>query len=308
MGDPAVAISVSKDILCRAGPYFRNCFNGPFKEAERKIISLPDVNKEYFRLFLKWAHDNAQMQQNGNYSTGGVLVSIDSAGSYGGHSDYRMQFFHQKFTSYDYHQIHLNDSHCCARYSKDKGPPTLDKGTAVDSILYPPLVLYIFADQYSVHQLRDDIITALFYNMLDWEAAPVVTPEITNFAYESLPPSSPFLRYLVYNQAYFERVSDLEKPEIDELRNHHPEFLFDLLLMQCRRTENARNPRTGAAINDRIGMANSCVFHEHRELGISNCRYRMRDSDDLYHDLIKSCRALAVDSGDTNIVDEGTEV
>jgi hypothetical protein len=91
VGDPAVAISVHKDILCRAGPYFRNCFNGPFKEAEGKTISLPDVTEEYFRLFLKWAHGNAETQLNDSCSPGVVLISNDSTGSFSNVSQREMK-------------------------------------------------------------------------------------------------------------------------------------------------------------------------------------------------------------------------
>lgn len=316
VGEPVVAVPVEKNVICTAGPYFNNYFNGPFKEAGQKTMSLLDVTEASFRIFLKWAHAQFKaersdghppheaspetVEDNSNELTTFVGdTTTNSSSNPIRRSAYREQFWWQKFCSAGYHGLDLNDSHCCARYSKgNESEEALDKKTAVDLILFPLLDLYIFADKYSIHQLRDDIVTALFYNMIDWEAAPEVTPEITNLAYENLPPSSPFLRYLVYIQAYFGSVSDLEKSAVDELRDHHPEFIFDLMMAQCRRIDNHHNPKLGIAFDDRVGMANSCIFHEHLVLPMTDCRNRMRDCDDLFLDLLKGGRSLIVGSGD----------
>jgi hypothetical protein len=316
VGEPAIAIPVNKDIICSAAPYFNNYFNGPFMEGGSKTMSLPDVAEGSFRIFLRWAYARVTAQErlgspprdmcqktdvnnNSDKPTQSMRETTTNSRSNSSRaSGGRKRLWWEKPCPAGYDGFDLNDSHCCARYrdkslSHDEPDARLSKDTAeIDSILFPLLELYIFADKYSVHQLRDDILTALFYNMIDWEAAPAVSPDITNLAYDKLPPSSPFLRYLVHSQAYFGRVSELDRPAIDGLRDHHPDYIFDLMMAQSLRIDNYNDDKKGIAFHDRVGMANSCVFHEHLVFCMADCRKRMRDGDHIFLDLINGCRSI----------------
>jgi hypothetical protein len=57
VGGPShvVEILVNCDLICSVSPYFRSAFQGKFQEATDRVISLPDVTEETFRIFLQWA-------------------------------------------------------------------------------------------------------------------------------------------------------------------------------------------------------------------------------------------------------------
>ncbi|ORY16108.1 hypothetical protein BCR34DRAFT_137245 [Clohesyomyces aquaticus] len=65
------------------------------------------------------------------------------------------------------------------------------------------LELYIFADRYSVHQFRDDILSALFGYCIASRWWPDPNVDLINNAYENLPPTAQFIRFLVIPFSYF---------------------------------------------------------------------------------------------------------
>jgi hypothetical protein len=50
--DAAVDIPVYRDHLSAVSPYFRGAFEGSFKEATDRNLSLTDVSEQTFRMFL----------------------------------------------------------------------------------------------------------------------------------------------------------------------------------------------------------------------------------------------------------------
>jgi hypothetical protein len=58
VGDPEIAtdISVYRELLSAASPYFRAAFDGRFKEARERLLTLNDVSEQTFRLFLTSLH------------------------------------------------------------------------------------------------------------------------------------------------------------------------------------------------------------------------------------------------------------
>lgn len=51
--------AVYKDLLCAVSPYFQKALKGPFIEAQTQSITLHDVDKRVFRVFLQWVHIQA---------------------------------------------------------------------------------------------------------------------------------------------------------------------------------------------------------------------------------------------------------
>lgn len=47
-----VETAVYTELLCAISPYFRKAFKGPFEEAQKRSISLDDVDEHTFRMFL----------------------------------------------------------------------------------------------------------------------------------------------------------------------------------------------------------------------------------------------------------------
>lgn len=52
----AVDIPVYREVITAVSPYLNGAFNGDFKEASDRTITLIDVNEQTVRIFLQWAH------------------------------------------------------------------------------------------------------------------------------------------------------------------------------------------------------------------------------------------------------------
>lgn len=63
------------------------------------------------------------------------------------------------------------------------------------------LDLLIFADVYSAHQLRDNLLTAMLGQASSWFSFPDPGEELLNTAYENLPSSAKFIRFLALSAA-----------------------------------------------------------------------------------------------------------
>ena len=70
--------------------------------------------------------------------------------------------------------------------------------------------LYIFADEYSVHQLRDDILTAMLGQAHNWDVFPHMDEELVAAVTNHLPGSAKFTQFLALGTAFFWLPNDYE--------------------------------------------------------------------------------------------------
>ena len=56
VGAERTKFHLHRDLLCNQSDYFRACFEGDFKEAQQKELSLPEDNAESFELFVTWLY------------------------------------------------------------------------------------------------------------------------------------------------------------------------------------------------------------------------------------------------------------
>jgi len=57
VGPGAEAFCVHEVLICASSTYFRSAFEGSFKEAETKILELPEVNPVVFHSFVGWLYN-----------------------------------------------------------------------------------------------------------------------------------------------------------------------------------------------------------------------------------------------------------
>jgi hypothetical protein len=123
------------------------------------------------------------------------------------------------------------------------------------------LDLYIFADKYSVDQLRDDLMSALVGYCSAWAWWPDIYIRTVNHAYANLPSSSHFIRFLVSVAVYF-WTPPKSLTEVEALKQLDPMFTFDLMMAHGLKTQLAQVfPEDDAEAKI---FKDSCVFHEHR--------------------------------------------
>jgi hypothetical protein len=65
LADAAVNISFYRDVLSAVSPYIRGAFKSPFRETTDHSLSLTDITKQTFRIFLQRAHTHKYQQSSG---------------------------------------------------------------------------------------------------------------------------------------------------------------------------------------------------------------------------------------------------
>ncbi|KAF2115019.1 hypothetical protein BDV96DRAFT_646874 [Lophiotrema nucula] len=276
VGDPAVDIPVYKDLICSAAPYFNGAFNKRFKEANERSITLDEVSERTFRAFLHWAYIQSQPTSSTNIDFSLVdhaHLSLPDDNNDTGTS--RLAFDEYRARPWVNKEVfsHLNDSWLA------------NFGDVVRQFLY----LYIFADKYCVDQLRDDAITALCGVSVasNWWLDPVV--DIIYKAYEKLPRSNAFDRFLLESFAYIWSPQEWTESQLDTLKDLHPQFLADWGLLQTMRLDK-KYPNETLPKKSRESLINSCKFHEHKALDESQCRERLAKNAHIFLGLLEACK------------------
>jgi hypothetical protein len=287
--DPLVEIPVYKELLCSVSPYFRGAFDHSFLEAKERTISLPDVSEKTFRVFLQWVYTQACVEEG---TQGGGFTKLVPPGYDDARKDDATIMEHEIFgrrTIFD-------------EYHVDNQPDPKFKGllrqhfhynkawiAEHNKILMAFLRLYVFADKYLVNQLQDDIMSALQGRALslDWWPDPVA--DIVDTAYDNLPVSSPFKRFLVQPWAYWLDPTDISAVELHAMRDLHPGFLFDAMLFQSQRASNWACRKRDLFLEAGKMMPNSCIWHDHTVLSKEDCRKRLAKNVHIFTGLFDAC-------------------
>lgn len=132
------------------------------------------------------------------------------------------------------------------------------------TVLESYLNIFVFADQYSVHQLRDDILTAMMGQAHNWEWFPDPDEDLLASAYDRLPNSAKFMRLLVISTAHC-WLADVNADcvaRLQLLRQWNSDFASEVSLIQAQIVQKCCS---GAEYSDCFdeGMSSSCVVHEH---------------------------------------------
>jgi hypothetical protein len=144
------------------------------------------------------------------------------------------------------------------------------------------LSLYIFADKYSVTQLRDDIMSALMGHCIRWSRWPssVSNSLLISSAYEHLPSNSDFCRFLAVLVAYLweSRDEDDSRTVLSELP---PKFMVEVIILL--------SSMDGARYEFTSYDSDSCSFHEHANHTRSQCRQRLSNCGHVFSSIINAC-------------------
>jgi len=157
----AIDFHVYHELLTSVSPYFQAAFDGGFKEANERQIALTDVTEQTFRIFLQWVHAQMDTARDGNVPDLSVLSADPQAAK-------------QKFEATNVLPTTNDNNPSGARALDDHDYPHAATHTSkkreeiffndpawqknCTSYLTSILNLFVLADKYSVHQLRDDIM------------------------------------------------------------------------------------------------------------------------------------------------------
>lgn len=278
--DAAVNIPVYRDHLSAVSPYFRGAFEGSFKEATDRNLSLTDVSEQTFRMFLQWANIQVNSQSGGDSMTAPepllpklttkfanktiTAPAIDEKGYFDG--------------------VDMDES--CGKNLEWQGDYHLWRSSF--------LRLYAFADKYNIPQFRDDILTALISQSRTWEWLSNPDQDLIELAYANLPQSSTFIQFSVLSAAIFHVDPLCKDPTrlLHELKKIHIDFAFEVAVVQVAiyrdNVSKKKNKHTARSLWEEA-LLNSCFLHEHRVQDEKQCRERIRNHPYISNALIDAC-------------------
>jgi hypothetical protein len=293
-----------KSLLTAVSPYFEKAFNGPFQEAEHQAITLEGISKGSFRIFLHRAYvhsppfdtQSAALDHSALLSPNEANKLTASAGE-------------DDAAAEENDSVDETASQAGSDRTVDpiKGNPVFDKGafhTRSDdeyevfdherwvpntkSFHLTPARLLILADQYSVPQLRDDILTALIGQGWKWNWWPD-EDELASLIYSNLPASSRFAKFLAYSIAWVGIPHD-ERDTTQmmlALRELNPDLAFEVGMSYAVQVRNHEDFKMSIDISKRI--LNVCPFHDHTDLTETECRKRIASKPHVFTAILDAC-------------------
>ncbi|KAG9195895.1 hypothetical protein G6011_01016 [Alternaria panax] len=160
--DAAVNIPVYRDQLSAVSHYFRDAFEGGFKDAENRFLLLVDVSKQTFKTLLR--RSATKILEESTTAHGELKTAKRKRiGS------------HTRRQSASMSAIDERGGSLMSIHTEQMEVLCWDNQEGLDSyglMLFSFLRLYVFADKYNVPQLRDDVFTALIAQSSAWKAVP----------------------------------------------------------------------------------------------------------------------------------------
>jgi hypothetical protein len=153
--------------------------------------------------------------------------------------------------------------------------------------------LYIFANKYSIDQLRDDVMSTYMGYCITYGLYPDPDDaDAIQLAYANLPASATLSRFFVLSTIYFWSPAK-HTIESGKLNGLHKRFILDVMVAQAQRGQppNKNETKMNKTVPQlaRHGLKNSCVFHEHLNVTEEECRCRLANSKFVFDALLNGC-------------------
>jgi len=286
------AIIVHEALLSAASPYFRKAFNGSFKEADDRAIFLPDVSERTFRAFLQWLYT-----QNMQYSTSAAALNastidlpdetVKNTAMEAASDEVAAMFDEEDFHDPCDSELHHDD------FAFQENSMLLNLNM---------VQLFVFADKYSIPQLRDDVLTALIGQCWKWGWWPDETEtELIHVVDRDLPTFSGFIKFFACSIAWI----GFQSPERDaayklgELQDLSPKLALQVGITLAEKVQSC-NDDLEISVSLSANMPNACCFHDHEVLNQKHCRDRIAAKPYIFTAILQACnpRALTRTGGD----------
>ncbi|KAE9972664.1 hypothetical protein EG328_004864 [Venturia inaequalis] len=154
-GDTQEFFPVHKDLLAACSPYFKAAFDGKFREASDKAVSIPDVTSTQFRLFLDWLYFRRLPVAKGNFFGSAECPNCSHTGTTCEDSR-RVAGFAEDFVRHDDEDDSTTTPFAKLASISDLVDQQLEK--LINTGPWNPQKLYVFADRCDVPALRQDLI------------------------------------------------------------------------------------------------------------------------------------------------------
>lgn len=152
------------------------------------------------------------------------------------------------------------------------------------------LNLFIFASEYSVHQLRDDIMTAMVGQSQSWDCFPELSEDLLATAYDNLSSSAMFLSLLVLSaaQCWLTQYDEDCVARLCSLRERNSEYAFEVSKEQAQIVQKWHHDEVYAD-GFKEDDWSACTMHEHLVMDKDQCWARIRNKTHVFAEPIDAC-------------------
>ncbi|OSS45425.1 hypothetical protein B5807_10171 [Epicoccum nigrum] len=303
-------IAVYKTLLTAVSDYFRKAFDGPFREADERSIALEGVSERTLRIFLQWAYvQNLQFNPFSGALKYDALLPPDE-----------VERIHRKAPTSAEVTGTTEEAEDGSNYEPDddtetstKGGPLFDeaqyytlpsgselywnhgKWTENAETFYLTLTeLFVFADKYSVPQLRDNVVTAFVGQIWKWSFFPSFKNDhaLICLMATKLPASSKLKEFIACCIAWVVLPDTDENPE-DRMRSLQaldPDLAVTVGIayaVTARDCTASKSFQMSVVLSDHL--SNACVFHDHTHLDQDQCRKRIASRPHIFTAILDAC-------------------
>ncbi|KAH6622302.1 hypothetical protein C7974DRAFT_398048 [Boeremia exigua] len=282
-------VVVYKAWLTGVSPYFKKAFDGSSKEAEEQAITLVDVSERIFRMFLGWTHAHSlQFPTTSAALHHEVLLTPGEIESLGimPRENKETATVGNWFAVFDEEDFHPR--------SQDEGAYHDSTAWLHNCTLFSLTIaqLYVFADKYSVPQLRDDILTAFVGQCWRWNWWSNQQTDSKIFIHNNIPASSKFVKFLAYSIAWTGPQS-VEKGIAHKLRalqQLSPDLAIEVGIALAEKVDlGALNEESTISVCTADNIPNACPFHDHEVLDQEQCRERIAKRPHVFTAILQAC-------------------
>lgn len=152
--------------------------------------------------------------------------------------------------------------------------------------------LYLFADRYSVPQLRDDILTALVGQSWKWDWWPELEKDFVDLLYGNLPGSSKLLKFIAFSTTWVYIASSDGGDaayKMQSLRSQNPDLAFEVGLVLAAKVQEHSSTQEPVPVHISDNLENSCLFHEHAVFDEKECRQRIAARPHIFTAILEAC-------------------
>ena len=150
--------------------------------------------------------------------------------------------------------------------------------------------LFVFANRYSVPQLRDDVLTAFIGQCWKWCWWPEEDSDLVNLIYNNMPASSQFSRLPACSTAwtgFYPSTGDVAR-KMRSLQDLSPDLALQVGITYAEKVQLA-NGKFEISVRLDDNLPNACPFRDHAVLDKEQCQKCIATRSHVFTAILDAC-------------------